>query len=379
MDPASGCQVVTPNNPDWSAGAVADSNGRAATLSQNGAVSPVSPDLKGIYMDTFGVSAEYEVISDLSVGVEWQARRLGRTIEDMSSNNGVTYFIANPGESKPWDTGYPDFIANPQEAQTTDVITGRTVTYKFPKPQRDYDGFTAKVTKNYSKHWMAQASYTYSVLRGNYAGPIFPEYNQTDPYITAAFDLPYLLTNQQGLLPGNVTHAFRAYGSYVWDISPRFQVTTGGALRVQSGNPISATGAQVLYGNGASFLIPRGAAGTSPTLTFFDLLGGLEYALSGPYRLKFTLSLFNVLNQKNATLVDNNYTFDFVAPITNASCKNKNGANQANPVQGVQADCPDLKYAKTIDGYPVTPNDNFGKGQQFQAPFSMRVGLALTF
>jgi len=380
MDPASGCQVITPNSPDYSAAGVTDAFGRAATVAQQAGVSPVAPDLKGIYIDQFGASAEYEVISDLSVGLEWQARRLGRTIEDMSSNNGITYFIANPGESKPWDTGY-GYTADPRQALTPDVITGRNITYKFPTAKRDYDGFTARVTKNYSKHWMAQASYTYSVLRGNYAGPIFPEYGggQTDPYITAAFDLPFLMANSQGLLPGNVSHAFRAYGSYVWDVSPRFQVKTGGALRVQSGTPISVLGSQVLYGTGAAFLVPRGAGGTTPTLTFFDLLGGLEYALSGPYRLQFSLSLFNVLNQKNATLVDNNYTLDNVAPITNATCKNKNGANQANPIAGVQADCPDVKYATTIDGRPVTVNENYGKGTQFQAPFSMRIGLALTF
>ncbi len=382
LDSNSLCTAVTPSSPDWGAAGITDLNDKAATLTQNGAVSPVAPDLKGIYMDSFGAQAEYELINDLSVGVEWAARRLGRTIEDMSSNNGVTYFIANPGESSPWTPSIPGYgQANPLKSTTTDVLTGRTVVFDNPKPQRDYDGFTLKLTKNYSKHWLAQASYTYSVLRGNYSGPIFPEYagGQTDPYITAAYDLPYLLTNGTGLLAGNVTHYFRAYGSYVWDISPRFQVTGGGGIRIQSGAPISATGAQALYGEGFAFLVPRGSAGTAPTVTNLDLLGGFEYALSGPYRLRFTLNLFNILNQTTATAIDNNSTFDFVAPITNASCKNKNGANAANPIQGVQADCPDLKYAKTLDGRPVTPNERYGKGTQFQAPFSMRVGLALTF
>ncbi len=57
--------------------------------------------------------------------------------------------------------------------------------------------------------------------------------------------------------------------------------------------------------------------------------------------------------------------------------------SKSNPITAIQADCPDLAYLKTVDGRPITVNDNFGKPQlgstSFQSPFSMRIGLALSF
>ena len=57
---------------------------------------PVVPDLKGAYTQQFGGGIQYEVLQDLTLGVEYLGRRLGKVIEDMSSDDGGNYFIANP-------------------------------------------------------------------------------------------------------------------------------------------------------------------------------------------------------------------------------------------------------------------------------------------
>ncbi len=101
--------------------------------------------------------------------------------------------------------------------------------------------------------------------------------------------------------------------------------------------------------------------------------------LSGPYALTFTLSVFNVLDAQVATSVDQRYTYDFVNPMQNAQCSAKNAVSKKDPTAALLASCPDLAYARTIDGLPVTPNLNYGRPTTLQDPVRVRLGAALSF
>jgi hypothetical protein len=339
---------------------------------------PVDPNIKSPFVDMFGGNVEYELISDLSVGFEYQGRRQGRVIEDMSNDDGASYAIANPGEGKPFDVG-GGAMFDPTTAQSTDPVTGRPFTTPFPKPERSYDGFTFLVKKNFSNNWLAQVSYTYSSLRGNYPGFFRPETGQLDPGITSMFDLASLLANQTGPLPGDMPHSFKAYGSYAWDFGPKFQVNAGGALRITSGTPVNYLIAHPDYGSGEGYGLPRGSAGRTDTLTNFDLKGGLAYTITPPYQVKFTVDVFNVLNAQTATRVDENWTFDSTQPIVNGQCSGRNAASKSSPISAALADCPSLNYMKTTDGLPVTINTNFARPTLYQVPLSVRFGLELSF
>lgn len=342
---------------------------------------PVAPDLKGQYTDQFGGSFEYEFMPDLSVGLEYRGTRLGRIIEDMSSNDGTDFFIANPTESKPWTiTGYngQPVVVNPSVATASDMQTLRQYQIAFPKPRRDYDGFTVQLRKNFSSHWLAEASYTYSVLRGDIAGLYRGEDGQLDPNITSEYDLAQLMSNHYGPLPADTPHQFKVFGAYSYDFSSRLSGSLGGALRAQSGTPINYLGAHPWYGNGQTFILPRGYGGRTPTLTNLDLKGQVRYVIRAPYAISFSVDVFNILNAQNATSVDNNYTYDAVLPIANASC-GKTGAQASDPIAGAAAQCPALTNLRTVDGRPVTVNKNFGRPTAYQAPLSVRFGLALAF
>ena len=178
----------------------------------------------------------------------------------MSNDDGASYAIANPGEGKPFDVG-GGAMFDPTTAQSTDPVTGRPFTTPFPKPIRSYDGFTFMVKKNFSNNWLAQASYTYSSLRGNYPGFFRPETGQLDPGITSMFDLASLLANQTGPLPGDMPHSFKAYGSYAFDFGPKLQANAGAALRITSGTPVNYLIAHPDYGPGEGYGLPRGSAG----------------------------------------------------------------------------------------------------------------------
>jgi len=360
--------------------------GSGARFTQTGqSATPVQPGLKAPYVDMFGSGVEYEVLSDLSVGLEYTGRRQGRIIEDMSPDDGSQYFIANPGDNKTWDYNGTRYSA--RDAVAFDSATGRTLSVPFPKPERSYDGLTFRVTKNYSRNWLAQASYTYSVLRGNYPGPFLADYGgagqgQLDPAITAAYDLPTLVSNTKGLLPGDRPHQVKLFGAYTWNVSPRFSVTGGAGYTGQSGRPNNALGAHEVYGLGLGYIIQQGSAGRTPFTHQVDLKGGLGYVLRAPYELKFSVDIFNVLNSQETLLYDQNYTLDFVQPIQGVSCK-QGVVGKTDPVGALQASCPDVAFLKTIDGRPVVANANWGKAlnssRAFQTPIQMRLGLSLAF
>ncbi len=58
----------------------------------------VAPGIKPQYLDEIIAGFEYEILDDLKIGVSYQNRRLGRVIEDVSTDGANTYIIANPGE-----------------------------------------------------------------------------------------------------------------------------------------------------------------------------------------------------------------------------------------------------------------------------------------
>ena len=360
--------------------------GRYTTYAQlGGGATPVAPDLQGQYVDMFGASIEYEILPDLSAGIFYEGRRLGRVVEDMSADDGSTFFIANPGESKPFalpggscapgGTGCVD----PRRAQVTDPVTLRSYTAGVPRPERSYDAFTIELRKVFSKRWLALASYRYSILRGNYAGLFSPETGQLDPNILPEYDLASLQPNRYGPLPGDVPHQFKLFGSYLLPVSRRLSLQAGLALRLQSGTPVSYLGAHPVYGPGQTYILTRGSAGRTPWLAGVDLRGKLDWLISQAYTFTFTVDVFNVLNAQEPVAVDQNYTYDSVQPVVGGTCRTRSGAQGADPLASASADCPDLRYLRTTDHRPVTPNPNFGRALQYQAPRAVRFGMAVSF
>src|SRR5690606_30854521 len=59
----------------------------------------VVPRLRGMYNQQFQVGYDQEVVEDLVLGVAWVHADLGRAVEDISTNGGLNFIVANPGES----------------------------------------------------------------------------------------------------------------------------------------------------------------------------------------------------------------------------------------------------------------------------------------
>jgi hypothetical protein len=257
----------------------------------------IDPDLKSPADDEIVAGAEYEVLPNARAALTYTYRNLVRTVEDMSPNDGATYFIGNPGER----------IAD-----------------TFPRASRSYHAVTVLFAKSFSDLWLAQASYTWARLRGNYEGLIDAQQlgafgtPQLDPNINATFDLRSLLLNQTGSLPSDVTHTVKLYLAKEVVLTPVFGVTLGGSFTASSGAPINALGANPFYGPGQVYILERGSAGRLPWVTSLDLRVGLNYRLGKDSVVTAAVEAFNLFNSQRPVAVNENYTRGFVTPILNA-------------------------------------------------------------
>ncbi len=302
----------------------------------SGGGTKVDPGIQGQYTEEYVGGVEYEVMNNLAVGFQGIYRRLGRVIEDISADNGATYFITNPG-------GCID--ANP----TTGVPLAKEAC--FPPPSRIYRGLELKVNKRYSNNWQMYASLLWSRNKGNYGGLFRADNGQVDPNITSLYDLPQLLVGAYGLLPNDHKWQFKSYGSYRWD----FGLVTGYNFTWLTGAPITQLGADLLYGTNERFVTPRGSYGRTPSTQNLDLHFSYPLKMFGDYDLELVLDVFNAFNQQKALTVDQEWTTLTQRDVTDAD---------GNVIVSVA----DQKN-----------NPNFGEALSYQAPRNYRLGVKFSW
>jgi len=290
----------------------------------------VDPKLKAPSSDELVVGADYEVVRDGRLGVNYTNRRLNHTIEDISRDEGTTYFFGNPGYGLAKD---------------------------IPKAQRKYDAVTLQFTKMLSESWLGQASYTASWLRGNYSGLYVPETLQVDPHQNAEFDLEALRKNKNGYLPADHRHAIKMFAAKSFEIPGAGAITPGLAFRSTSGAPMSTLGRYELYSNVIDVL-PRGESGRLPWVHSIDLRLAYNFNFAKGAGFQLTADVFNLFNFQQITARDPEYA-----------------TNQVNPVLNGKG----LPAVETVDGSPLAKNKNYRHATAFQAPRVFRFGLKGTF
>lgn len=292
---------------------------------------PIDPTLQGASTDEVMIGYDWNFRPSWTVGARLIGRRLNDAIEDVSLDLGHTFIIANPGgpyhfyvdPQNPdlWNPSYDPTStapgARPGLAQLygCGVGTNCTVTSQqmkalglgaIPHAERKFKGYELSLTKLMTDKLWFTFSYLHSRTEGNYRGRYFAESEERDPNQTEAFDVPALAVNTYGRLPQDRPEQFKLYGSYRATSS----VTLSGTVRSLSGTPIDAT-TDPLGGStpflGAIYLLPRGAAGRTPSLTNLDL--GVAYDIRDSKRIKLTFmaDVFNVLNEQKALRVDSQF------------------------------------------------------------------------
>ncbi|HWM85755.1 MAG TPA: TonB-dependent receptor, partial [Kofleriaceae bacterium] len=336
------------------------------TASLGGGESLVTAGLDAQYLDEMVVGSEYEILPDLKIGAAYIRRDLGRVIEDVSTDGGNSYIIANPGDVD--EAAVADLR---EEAMSADNEADRNfLNYKadafegvaiFDKPKRTYNALQITAERRFTKSFFLSASYTYSELRGNYPGLFSHETNQLDPNLTSMYDLPELMANRYGNLGADRPHLAKLDGFYRLMLDEVGFFTFGASARAQSGLPSSTLGAHGLYGEDESYVLQRGSGGRMGMTTRFDTHLAYGRALSDGMRLEAFVDVFNVFNQQPELEVDETYTFQPVNPI----------------VGGDKEDLAHLKQLGT--GSAPELNSNYGNTSERQAPLSARFGLRFLF
>ena len=295
--------------------------------------SPVDPALKPQSSDEFVLGGEYEVLPRATLGLTYTRRSMNEVIEDMSINETTNYFIGNPG---------------------------RGIGAAFPKAVRDYDGVSAYLNKAFADLWLAQVSYTYSYLRGNYSGLYRPDNNQLAPNVTSDFDLIGMMINKTGVLPLDRTHNIKVFGSREFVLSQNNSFDVGLSYRGTSGTPLNVTGSHYIYGSGFTFILPRGSGGRLPWVHGVDAHVGYNHKLGRGLLATVYLDSFNLFNFQAVTNQDQVYTFDNIDPVENGTAA-------------------DLANVKNRAGQSPALNPNYQKPLSYQPPRSVRIGARLSF
>ena len=351
-----------------------------------GAGSYITPGLKAQRTDEFVAGAEYQILPDFKLGANYVHRTLPTVIEDISFDGANTYIITNPGanfddEADKLQPQADMLLAStdPQQVALGNILQGRIDSMKrikyADKPIRNYDAVQLTATQRPTKNSLLIASYTYAKSKGNYPGLFSTETGQADPNITTMYDLPELMANRYGALGLDRPHNLKLDGFYLFDLKKAGALTVGASLRAQTGLPHQVLGAHPVYGEGESYLLPRGAGPRSEMIKQADIRLSYAHQLSKTTRLEAFVNIFNLFNSQAQLNQDENYTFD-----------------SANPIVG--GDANDLKHIKTVDALTgtetnVTPlvNKNFahtGANTGYittvqQAPRALQLGFRLTF
>jgi hypothetical protein len=350
----------------------------------------VSPGLKGQYTQEIILGAEYELLADLKVGISYIHRSLPQVIEDVSTDGGSNYLITNPGGdfsaeaddlraqsaqilmqsgcTSLEDTG-PDCDIQQQGLAALQADRARQLdsVEKFDKPVRNYDALQFTVIQRPTKKSLVQASYTYSVSKGNYPGLFSTETGQLDPNLTSLYDLPDLMANRFGNMGLDRPHNVKIDGFYLFDLKKAGLITTGISFRAISGIAHNALAAHPIYGEDEAFLLPRGAIARSPMTFQTDIHLSYGYQVNKNTKVEGFIRTFNLLNSQNELDVDEQYTLDSAIPI-------------------VGGDAADLEHVKLLDpgsgqetNTTVFKNQNFNKLNARQAPRSVQLGFRVTF
>ncbi len=301
----------------------------------------VDPDLKPMYSDQYALGVEYQIGSEISVGLTGIYNRIGDVFDDMSVDGGSTYFFGNPGIT---------YRVNP--------VTGETLEEPVAVPEavREYSALQLTLGKRLQGNWQLFGSYTYSRLEGNYPGTVDESLRFINPNLSGAFDRLDRLENTTGLLPNDRPHQAKLYGSYHWN----FGLTSGLVARYLSGTPISKKGAYPGFGGqGGRFITERGSAGRTPDLFNLDLHIAYALTLGGTISVSLFGDLFNVTDAQDAVTVDQVWT--------RARAESSPDPNECGgPGTGEGTACPD-------------GNPNWGGPLTFQDPRTLRLGIRLSW
>ena len=309
----------------------------------------IDPDLEPQSTSELSLGGEYELFRNARVGVTYLRRWMNDVVEDLSRDEGTTFFLGNPG---------------------------RGIASDFPRARRNYDAGIVSLTKTFSDLWLAQGSYTLAHLRGNWEGLYRPQTGQLDPGSNSDFDLRSLTVNRYGPLAGDRRHELKLFLARDIPVTRQHHLNLGGSYRARSGGPRSHLGSHVLYGLDEVFILPRGSGERLPWQHTIDGHLGYTFLQSEERTLAVAVDAFNLFDFAAVVSRSQRYTSRDVEPITGAAADSPfiNGdRRQIDPARIVPADGDERPFDET-DRFRA-----YGAPTAYQEPLTVRLSVKATF
>jgi len=308
----------------------------------------IDPDLKPFTQREISFGAEKMLGQDMSLSLRLVQKKVLSAIEDCGVvlPAGEYYFYTEPGSDFLWEKY--------QEAMATGNLPEGTP--RMPHSKRVYYGMNLAFDKRLSHNWLGGVSYTLSRLEGNFTGLASgDERGRINPNGERFFDLWYMAWTKNmvdevdGPLPTDRTHAFKAYGSYVFD----WGLTVGATVNAYSGNPVT----EMWNVDTPNFLpFNRGNMGRTPFLWWADLYAEYSLKLGDRYRLNFNANVSNLFNTDTAQWV---YWNRYISNVTPGEEVILTGNWEPSPTK--------------------TKDPRFGYEYNFFDPIAVRLGVKFTF
>jgi hypothetical protein len=205
----------------------------------------LDPNMKPMKQWQVVAGADWAINKEWSLESRYTLIRLNNTIEDMAITDNLGFYIGNPG------TTFADVLHRPVVIDSDQGFVGPFCAECPPTVPaiRKYDSLEFRLTKKPTGKWFGMFTYTYSKLRGNYAG--LTNTDPTDggggrhaPNNGRAFDLPTMTYTPSGKIDDgplatdrpNTAKVFGYYRMKWW----RGQETDLGIIQsLYQGTPIS--------------------------------------------------------------------------------------------------------------------------------------------
>jgi hypothetical protein len=346
----------------------------------------VDPDLKPFTQSEITVGFERELSRLFVFSARLTRKNIENAVEDQANLGAFeaeSYIIGNPGRGFAFD-----------QRQKAGYV-------KQAEVKKLYRGLELILTKRLSSNYYFSANYTYSRLEGNYSGLASSDENgRTSPGVSRYFDyinngFTALGEPDNGLLPTDRPHYFKAYGGYTfdWFKSKTNETDLSFFTTVGSGTPETT-----YFGIGATTVIlsKRGDLGRTPVYSASDLAVSHKYRFGADnrYRVIVDVNFINVFNQHGVTALNN---VRYISSITGLNghdldpCYDPDGIRPAgcaanlpvntlltqglnNVLEGRAA-----PLIAALDAVPTNRNVLYGKPAGFQAPRSVRFGFRFVF
>ena len=345
----------------------------------------VDPDIKAARQSEYTFGVEHELGRNFLLAGRYTHKQVDRAIEDVGVFNdqgSEAYIIGNPGY------GLVCEVAD---------LSG----YPCAKAERKYDAVEVRVDKRATNYFF-NASYTWSRLFGNYSGLASADENgRTSPNVNRFFDLPPLGFTadgdpDNGKLPTDRPHVFKAYGGYSFDWKGNGvnRTTVSAFTTWQSGVPLTTI--YNLYSLGTTILFGRGDLGRTEAFTETDLSVNHRYKFGRDNRftLEGYVDIRNLFDEDNVLSVQNNYSsVNFTGstsatnPLQLGGCSACTGELETFDVifhgSGIRQAVVNYSNNNNVGGVqtPQTSRvlSTYGQPNLFQDPRSVRFGFRFFF